>query len=79
MRTERLITDFYRIYTVFPFVGKGTKIIVNQSYEGEWLKATINWPAIGSVSVDETREFANGIQYATAIANLLNQGQIPSA
>jgi len=82
MKSTRHITEYSRTFEIFPFVGEQTRITVNQSKngtDGEWLRATINWPALGSVSVHQAREFANGIQYATAIANLLNQGQIPSA
>lgn len=78
MKITRSLNEYNRVFNVDPFDGEYTTITVNQvKASGEWQPATINWPAIGSVTVNKAREFTNGLNLASAIADNLNHGIIP--
>jgi len=56
---------------VYPFYDRATSITVDKSKsfgEDNWNLATVNWPAIGAVCLDEATQFAVAIIRAVQIA-----------
>lgn len=76
MKLEETFVDFETDYYVdLAFQHSKHRISVYKPttrYGGEPIASQINWPAIGSVSVEETNKFIKGLQDAVAVATALN-------